>query len=87
MAELPRVIIRLDDGEELVCEKNQLEHRQDVYSRKKVAEIVLTMKQSPHGLAHYYIARIDSNAETKTFNDHGQAVDWILEMLGLEDFK
>ena len=48
MPELPRLIIVLDDGEELVCENNQLERRQDVYNRKKVAEIGLSMRQSPH---------------------------------------
>jgi len=85
--ESPRLIIRLSAAEELVWENNQSEHRQDVYNKKKVGEIGLSMRQTPHGLATYYEARIDSHAESKIFNNHDQAADWILEKLGLEAFK
>ena len=86
MPELPRLIVILDNGEEVICEKNQVEHRQDVYIRKKIGEISLSMRPSPYGLATYYSAHIVSNPETKTFNDHNKAVDWILEMLDLEAY-
>ena len=85
--ELPRLIIRLDDGEELIFEKSHLGDRQDVYNRKKVAEIRLKMKGSPYGPARYYQSQMDSDYKTEDFYEHDQAANWILDMLGLGAFR
>ena len=81
MAEL---ILRLDDGQELAFEPDQAHKCQHVYIRKKVAEIGLSMKGSPHGPSNHYEVRIQGRQETKHFLDHEQAVDWLVEKLGLE---
>ena len=87
--ELPRLIIRLDDGEELIFERNQLEHRQDAYIRKKVAEIGVNLEGSPWGSSPHRIfqARNDANSKMENFDNHDKAVNWILRELSLEAFK